>query len=278
MKSAKKKASATAKAAPPPPSSPPWERIPLGRGYWMLCDAADYPTLSRYKWRVRVAGNSIRPLTDYRRGRRRTTGGPEAVLLAIPRGHAVAFENFCPLDFRRANLRVVTRAAARARTPRPVRGCPGLCRSSTAGAWVGFYTDANGHRRYLGAFPTRAEAEERVRSAAGNAVPAWVWQALNDPRVNESRRLMLDLRALLDDWMAAPGQPLDGRLWELHVALVREMEGVLKPEPRPGDAGKRAAAKGSPRATSAGPRTREGSPSPSESEKAKGSVSTKAVA
>lgn len=140
--------------------------IPLTRGRVALVDAVDYPALAEHRWCAiqRSTGRGFYAMrTDYNGGAPRSVYMHRAIL-GTPAGRVTDHRNQNPLDNRRANLRVATKAqnatnsaAFYGKLPRGVQPRDGKWRAAIR---------KDGRRVYLGTFDTPDAAHDAYVAAA----------------------------------------------------------------------------------------------------------------
>jgi hypothetical protein len=145
-------------------------RIPLTQGCFAIVDPADYPHLSRYKWRLcRTRGKN----TLYAERSIRLPNGRYSRILMhrqlidVPEGYIVDHINGNGLDNRRANLRLATIAqnAWNSKKRNPRSGYKGVWFAGDKGLWRAaiVYHD---RRIHLGYFKDKIAAAKAYDAAA----------------------------------------------------------------------------------------------------------------
>lgn len=147
--------------------------IPLTRGLVALIDEVDLPLVAPFKWH---AGRRHQTPEKYvavsgRGGANPTLHGRvymHRLILGASHGQLVDHKNGDPLDNRRANLRIATRAqnnTNKSLTRIPNSGFRGVCKQSGCNLWdVRFRFD--GKLRYTGSYASPEEAARAYDEAA----------------------------------------------------------------------------------------------------------------
>ena len=147
-----------------------FRRIPLTQGRFAIVDPADYPSLSRHKWRLcRTKGKNV---LYAERTIRRPDGRYSRILMhrqliLPPEGCVIDHVNGSGLDNRRANLRFATVAQnawnASRRSGRS--GYKGVWLAKDKGLWRASIV-CYGTRKHLGYFRDKRDAAEAYDRAA----------------------------------------------------------------------------------------------------------------
>jgi hypothetical protein len=147
-----------------------FRRIPLTQGRFAIVDPADYPRLSRCKWRLcRTRGKNVL----YAERSIRLPGGRYSrmlmhrELLDPPAGYVIDHINGDGLDNRRANLRLATVAqnAWNSRKRNSRSGYKGVCYDKIKGLWRAAIV-CHGRRIHLGYFKDKIAAAKAYDAAA----------------------------------------------------------------------------------------------------------------
>jgi hypothetical protein len=137
----------------PDESDPQVRRIPVGKGYFAIVDAADYEEISKYKWYASKRGRNIYALC-YRKGR---GVGMHRMVMRARKGQIVDHIDGNGLNNRRSNLRFCKSGQNQA-NQKPRGGSSqyvGVCR--LYGKWQAGIT-YRGKYLYLGRFDDEIEA------------------------------------------------------------------------------------------------------------------------
>lgn len=82
--------------------------IPLNKGAYTIVDAADYPWLVKYKWRISERGYAQRSLAKHENNGKSAQVSMHREILQTPKGLFSDHINGIKLDNRRSNLRICT--------------------------------------------------------------------------------------------------------------------------------------------------------------------------
>jgi hypothetical protein len=178
----------TALAEAPPDIPENIRRIPLGDGHVAIVDAAEYPSLIKFSWRL-LRGHKGK-LYAYTSVSGRATY-MHRLVAGTPKGFETDHINGDGLDNRRANLRLATSSQNRAnmwKPRRPDRGShtsiyKGVTWDKSRGKWQS-KINHEGRCRNLGRYDSEVDAAHAYDAAA---ITAWgAFARLNFPRGDAS--------------------------------------------------------------------------------------------
>ena len=147
-----------------------FRKIPLTQGQFAIVDPADYPRLSKYKWRLcRTKGKNV---LYAERSIRLPNGRYSRILMHrqlihVPEGYVIDHINCSGLDNRRANLRLATIAqnAWNSGKRNPRSGYKGVWFAKDKGLWRAAIWH-NNKRKHLGYFKNKLDAAKAYDKAA----------------------------------------------------------------------------------------------------------------
>jgi hypothetical protein len=147
-----------------------FRRVPLTQGHYAIVDPADFPHLSRYKWRLcRTKGKNV---LYAERSIRKANGKYSRILMHreliyAPEGCVIDHINGNGLDNRRANLRLATVAqnAWNSKKRNPRSGYKGVWFAAEKGLWRAAIV-YHGRRIHLGYFKDKIAAAKAYDIAA----------------------------------------------------------------------------------------------------------------
>jgi hypothetical protein len=129
------------------------KEIALSRGLFAIVDAEDFEALSQHKWYAHSTAKGARMYAARRVGNGRAY--MHRVIMGKPEVGDIDHINGNPLDNRRSNLRIVTRAENCRNTSRNAGS--GATYDITTGKWMSL-ANWDGTRYMLGRYATKAEA------------------------------------------------------------------------------------------------------------------------